>query len=215
MKIKIRFVTFFGLAFLCMYQSVFAAYCGKDDLKRIENVANDISIEYSLREDSSIKGMYDIIISGLTSELYIIEKNSNIIITYDSTDNGTYILEDVVGDEYSFDIIYDRCASTVVKTININAPIYNSLADSPECDNISGDELYVCDERYKRKLNKEIFDEKIKKYYENKKKEEQVKNIEKVIDFFKKNIIYIIGAIILVGILAGVIFFKKKRSSLD
>ncbi len=215
MNIKMRFVVFFCLAFLFMNQCVFAAYCGKDDFERIKNVANDISIEYSLREDSDVKGMYDIIVTGLTSELYIKETSHDIVIAYDGTDNGTYILEGISGDNYTFEIYYERCASTLVRTITLNVPKYNSLSESPLCDGISGEDLDVCDEWYQGDLDEDKFNESIEEYNKNLQKEQIEETFNKVIEFFKGNFIYMISAIAIVAAIIIVIYIKKKRSALD
>ena len=210
-----RFVVFFCLAFLFMNQCVFAAYCNRDDYSRVESLANEISIEYSFRDELETKGIFDIIITGIPADLFIKDEEHNIVVTYDNTDEGTYIIEGVTSDKYTFNVIYEKCDFKIIKTINVSLPKYNSLADSSECDNISGDELKVCDEWYQGDLDEETFYQKIDEYNNNLKKEEQQESYEKIISFFKENIIYMISAILVVVTVIIIVIYRKRRNSLD
>ena len=68
-------------------------------------------------------------------------------------------------------------------------------------------------------LTDETFMDAIKKYNDSQKQEEKEENlhdnIKLILDFIKNNYIYMIGALVIIGVIVSVIIIKRKRAQLD
>lgn len=213
-------IALFCVILLGFSSNVYAeGYCSVEDINRVKNDIKNIKIEYEYRTDTAMKGLFDIIITGVTDDVVIKENSKGWVHTSDSIVNGEIRLEAVSGSDFKFDIYYERCNNMLVDTINVNVPKYNYYSEFDECDGLDIKEVKVCDPWYQEELTDETFMDAIKKYNDSQKQEEKEENlhdnIKLILDFIKNNYIYMIGALVIIGVIVSVIIIKRKRAQLD
>lgn len=219
MKVKYILLTIF--IFLFMTPDAYA-YCGRADMSRIKDIANKISLtaQYAKDENGNDTGKYNVIISNLTDEIYIIEELTKNEYYYDSNNNGTIVINNLENQKYKFNIHYERCDDELIRTIDYTLPKYNHYANDPLCEGISEEELDVCGRLYQEELDDETFYKKIEEYLsktENKEQTEKTSSnlYNKIIEILKKYYIYIIATIVLIVIITSTIVINKKRGALE
>ncbi len=214
-----KIVVFCTLLLAFAPKTLAEGYCSVDDINRVKNDVKNIKIDFEYRTDTALKGLFDIIITGVTDDVVIKEDSKNWIHTSDSIVNGEIRLEGVSGSNFKFDIYYERCNNMLINTINVNVPKYNYYSEYEECNGIDIKEVKVCDPWYQEELTDETFMDAIKKYNDSQKEEEKEENlhdnIKLILDFIKNNYIYMIGALVVIGVVVAVIIIKRKRAQLD
>ena len=218
-KVVVLIITFCAMSLCFMPKTLAEGYCSVDDINRVKNDVKNIKIEYEYRTDTAMKGLFDIIITGATDDVVIKEASKNWVYTSDSIVNGEIRIEAVNGSNFSFDIYYERCSNMLVDTIKVNVPKYNYYSEFDECTGIDSKEVEVCDPWYQGELTDDTFMDAINKYKESQKdkeKDDDIKdNIELILNFLKHNYIYMIGALLIIGVIVTIIIYKKKRAQLD
>lgn len=220
MKIKYLFVAIFS--FLFINPDVYAI-CGKQDMLRIKEIANNVTftVQYDKDEEGKDTGLYNIVIDGLTEELYLIdESNPEREYWYDSTNGGKLLFEDLNDGKYEYTILYKNCDPGEVRTVAMNVLKYNHYANDPLCDGIEETELDVCSRAYQGTLTDEIFKEKVEQY----KKSLSLNSVSKensdnssngIIDNLKRYYIYIIIGLVLITTVTIIMVVNKKRGELE
>lgn len=210
-------IALFCVILLGFSSNVYAQrYCGKDDMERVKNIANNIKITYEYRNDLEYKGLFDVVIEGMSEELVIREKNLNYNLAYGSVKNGIITLEEISGGELKFEIYYEKCSKDPIKVYDLKIPVYNYLSQNDICKGIDTDKVKECSEWYQGDLTEEELKQVVDDY--NNKingDQEQTDNVNKIINFLKENYIYIVSAFIVIGISIFVIVVKQKRAKLD
>ena len=214
---KVKYLLVMILMFLFMTPSVYAT-CGKNDMLRIKDIANEIKItaQYAKDQNGKDTGYYDLMITGLTNELYMVEEITKEEYYYNPDYDGVFYISDLQEGKYRFKVYYDTC-DELVRTIVYKLPKYNHYANNPLCEGIEEDELDVCNRTYQLELTDELFEEKINEYknsfgLNNLEDDKQSNNI---ISFIKKYYIYIGIAILALIIIIISIVVKRRREVLE
>ncbi len=221
MKFNIKHLILTTLLFLTITPKVYAReYCINEDISSVKRDAQKITIDYELDKDPENTGLFNITINGLTEDLSVYEKVTNIYNDWSNINENGKLTFQLPGDSYEFKIYYNTCSDKPIRTIKINLPKYNYYAESSSCENISKEDLEVCDEWYQGDLDDETFNKIISDYnkkLEDQKKQEQQENtiLNKIINFLSNYYLYIIGVIILIVIIAFIIINRKKKYSLE
>lgn len=208
---RARFVVLSLVIYFLSFSVVFADTCDSNDVARLKEIAKNVTVTYEYdRESSSIGvfGNYLVTVNGLTDELYgnfdmgADQKG----VFYTEENQGTDVLSVVNGE--SVLNIYSVNCEELVRKIKIELPYYNDFSAYPECENISGDDLYVCSEFLDEQISYSVFVNEVKKYNDS-----IAKKNEKEESFYKY--VVILGIIILVIVGVVVIFKKIKDNKLD
>ena len=187
-KAKSFFFTLFLL--LINFNSVKADVCDTNDIKRLRELSNNVSINYSIKQDGEYSN-FNLEISGLTKEMYFyfyddIENSYS----YEETNNGTIVFEESSGD-YKIKIASSACG-TILKDINITIPKFNQYSLDDRCKKNKYANLDVCDEWYQFEgINTESEDFDINDYFEPKNKTFTINNFSSL--FQKYYYIFIVS----------------------
>lgn len=212
---KIKYILISILLFLCIIPNVHAK-CGKSDMIRIKDIANAITItaQYAKDEHGKDTGYYNLIIEGLTNELYMIETTMQK--EYHYSENGKLTINDLNGNKYKFKVYYEACDSELIRIIDYKLPKYNHYARDPLCEGLS-EELDVCNRTYQEEITEEMFKQKIEEYTTKQEeiRKEENKIINKIVDFLIEYYFYVIIVIILIVGLTSAMVINKKRGALE
>lgn len=218
---KLKYILTTIILFLFMIPNAKAAYCDENDMKRINEIVEKITIkaQYAKEENGKDNGYYDLVISGLIENLYIKEEMTNQNFTFSNENNGIITLKNLESGKYRFKVYYEICADELIKTINYKLPKYNLYALDPLCEGISKEKLKVCDRAYQEEITRDEFIKEINKYKSTLGNEQQTEDKEdvlsKIIRFMLDYYIYIIASIILIVVITIVIIINKKRGALE
>ena len=115
------------------------AVCDKADINRLKQIANGVEVTYehnvygSLEgEDGLLMSVYDLVITGLTNEIYIVDGDGNKYHHYDADENGVINISTSSGERQIF-IFSETCARTLLSTKTLNLPTFNFNSMSEEC----------------------------------------------------------------------------------
>lgn len=236
---KLKYILIFVLTFLFMVPDV-DAVCGIEDMNRIQKVANNVKFtnQFSKDENGNDTGYFDLIISGLTEEIYLVDEKNGETYYYDFTDNGTIKFNSLSTDNYKFEIYSKECEDYIeslsdeddyedlddevvnepIRTINHKIPKYNRYANNQLCNGITEIELDVCNRLYQGELTDEKFEKIVKDFreeYLNEKPEEETNILNKIMNFLENYYMYIIGGVILIVIAIVAIILNRKRGALE
>lgn len=221
MKFNIKHLILTTILFLTITPKAYArSYCSNADMLNVKRDALKVTIDYELDKDPENVGLFNITINGLTEDLSIHEKVTNMYNDWNDTNETGKLTFQLTGDNYEFKIYYNMCSDKSIRTMQLNLPKYNYYADTPSCENISKEDLEVCDEWYQGDLDDETFNKIISDYNkknEEQKKQEQQENtiLNKIIKFLSNYYLYIIGVIILIVIITFIMINRKKKYSLE
>lgn len=189
---KTKYILISIVSFFSIIPNAYAR-CGREDMKRITDIANNITVtaQYAKDENGHDNGNYNLIINGLTEEIHMVEettgnayyyydpetqekpeeiyqieemvKNINY---YNSTANVQITMNNLNSNKYRFKIYYDTCDSELIRTIVYDLPKYNDYANDPLCEGINEEDLDVCSRKYQDEIDYETFKEKVNEYKE-------------------------------------------------
>lgn len=192
------------------------AYCTYSEKIRLKKLASNVSFSYRSVENIGGTITFQVTVSNLQDELYMIDKSSGR--TYYSN-NQDFIIDGYLPGktiEYEF---YDRsgqCIEGVIFTNYVTFPFYNSYYNSRLCE--QAQEFRLCQKWLKHKMSYRDLADEINKYKETKKeeivKQEEPKepDYEKIVDFWAKYYIYILVGIIAVCI--SIMWYLDKKTDL-
>lgn len=200
--------------------NVYAA-CDKNDINRLKEIAKNVQITYEHNvygdinsvndSNTELTSIYDIMITGLTDELYIVDNGGG---RYNYSD----IKDDVISiktssGEKKFFVFSKNCKNVVLDTRVFNLPKFNFNSLSEECQKEEFKDLDICQDFIQdndSNLSVDEFEEKIEEV----KKEKSL--IYKFWDFVRENLIMTFVCIGIIGILFIILFLKhRKRSVLE
>ena len=113
------------------------------------------------------------------------------------------------------------CAVEVLRTIKLTLPKYNNLAEREVCTEVP--EFYMCQKYVTYDIDPANFSKEIAKYKEKLEQQQNASNTDvednntlpdKAADLISKNKLFIVGAIVLAGIIITVIILRRKKSVL-
>lgn len=207
---KIKYICFSLFLLLIFINITYADTCDSNDIKRLREIANNVTVGYSLNQEAVNNNEYDtfdVEVNGLTEDIYIYFDNYPEHITYNDTDNGSVVFDYFYSGNFKLYIISYYCG-TVLRTIDLNIPIYNTYSLDDRCKEDKYKDLDICDEWHQW----DTFDVDVESYFQ----DDMVLSKDTVMDFFKKYyyIIGIIGVILIIFIIL-IIIKRRKRWSLE
>lgn len=236
---KLKYILIFILTFLFMVPDV-NAVCGIEDTEKIQKVAKNVKFTNQFSKDDNGKdtGYFDLIISGLTEEIYLVDETTGETYYYDSTDNGTIKFNSLSANNYRFEIYSKECEEYIedlseednyedlddefvnepIRTINHKIPKYNHYANNPLCNGITEIELDVCNRLYQGELTNEKFEKIVKDFreeYLNEEPYEETNILNKIVNFLENYYMHIIGGVILIIVAIVAIIINRKRGALE
>lgn len=177
-----------------------ALICDNKTLVRYKNIAGNITTTYDyIEENNDVK--FFITFSNMSSELYMLDENDK---RYSSS--SELILSDLKpGTSYKFRLYANNSdCETVLNTIYINLPYYNSYYKDPICDNL---DYKYCNKWQKNTFTYEEFVKNVEDYRKSLEKEDDIKEKKEsgifdfIVDFYVKNYYYILPTIIVLSII--------------
>lgn len=206
-----------------------AGTCTTEEQKILKIEAENIVFAYELVHDTDertdIEYYYNITINNLGKNLIVEQGNAVYDKSYENANGEINISKSyMIGETVSFKILggpNTKCQNEKIMTELITLPYYNKYSTREECKEYS--EYDICKTNInttnvsEKKFLEEI--EKVKKIEEEKnktspqKKEETI--FQKIINFYKENITFLlpitIGVIVLIGIIIRIIINKNKK----
>lgn len=203
---------------ILFFDSNVYAVCDTADIKRLKEVAANVDVTYEhnvygddIDEDSVWVSIYDIVVSGITEELTVVDGDGNKYYSY-GNDGNVYIKTS--SGERKILIYSTICSGTLLRTITLDLPIFNFNSISDECKKEEFKDLDICAEFLEDK-EEIIQGDEFEKVIEEVKKE-QSSIFYKIKSFVVENIIYVIIGIVIVLIISIVLFLRhRKRSVLE
>jgi hypothetical protein len=224
----------FSLLFLITMPKVYANGCSDDDLRILRAKAKIIEIKYEYLKDYNpnitddeevlfIDNRFDIIIDNLTEEFYIEVFMPNIKkpvkIEYDSSLNvaTTKKISEVLGGrEWGFNIYVTpggSCGGQLIDSRKLKIPYYNRFHNHELCQGI--EDYKLCSLFISNNIFEDEFISKVTKYREQIKKDNGEPIISstwnKVINWAKINLIYLVSAIVVIITVICIIFRNRFR----
>lgn len=192
------------------------AACSYNERVRLQNLVHHVDFNYQYNE-TQYALTFDITVANLTNEIYMIDRSTGK--RYDSNNQDFVISGYTPGQTIYFDF-YAKNSECFTKSIFINhvvLPSYNGYYKDPLC---KGKEyLKVCQKWLKHNMSyKEFrtsvlnFKDPVQEEKEAKKEEKEEIDWETVIAFWADYYLYILLAIIIIGIL--VMYFYDKKSDI-
>lgn len=219
------------ILFIFNINYVKADVCDKEDIERLKQVANSISVSYDFpydlnsidlaendveenidtyggegNNDSFIYGFYHLYVYGLTDEVYVNVEEDDAIVRYENVrENGDAYTVVSSGDK-KIEIISVKC-NIVLRVVNLELPFFNIYSQYEECDGL---DIEVCDAWYDGNDSYDTFKNGINNYYDG------LKNKDDNKFDISKYYVYIFGGSVIL-ILFIILFFaiRRKRSVLE
>ena len=216
---KKYFMTTLFMLFI-MIDNVYAS-CSLNEKNRLQALASQVKVTYAYNDNAyddygeKIKESFNITVTGLTEEIYVLEETTttyflynkdNNIITKDGFSSGSKIIK-----------VYSNNECTeVLRKIYVSLPRYNNYADDPLCEGIDTSKFALCDKWYQFDIDYSTFVKRINEYKkqlseEKPKEPTKQEELNLVLKFFQKYIVYVISGLIL--LIIGIIFLVRKKRS--
>lgn len=193
--------------------------CDYSVLSNLKKFAGNItySYDYYIKENQAY---FNITVSNITSEMYIVNKKDNKKYEYKQTNNGELVINDVTDTEKMTLEIYSNnseCPNEMLAAIYINLPVFNKFSVDPLCE--ENKEYKLCKRFLKTSVSYDIFVKQINKYIEDKNKpqeeEKEIKQTKEKADMFDLLIRFLPLIIIVMVIAAIYIINQRKKNSFD
>ena len=213
-----RYLFLIFILSIMFINNINAEVCNADEIKRLKEIANNVTVTYDYdeeRDENGIYGYYLVTVSGLTEEIYGQTSLDNEIFRFHySSENGGVDSYNLFSDIREINIYSSKCDDKKLRTLKLDYPYYNIYHTYSECENISGDDLYVCGKFTDKKISYSTFMNEINKYNKSDKKKND--SDEFLVNFIKKYFyIVIVGVIVLILFIIRLIRFWKNKHVLD
>ena len=211
MRGKIKFLFIIIFSFFINLSTIKAETCSPEKLNELKQKAENIEVTTEFVYDDVDLGIYNnyhITIAGLTDDLYIYTDDYGKVYNINDMING--IIIDIINTGVkSLNIYSSHCdENQIISTINLNLLEYNKYATYEECENISGEQLDVCDKFYEGDLTYSVFQRKVEKYKNSKK--------NTIIPETNNLTIYgIVAGIVLIITIIVILIIRYKKNKLD
>lgn len=215
-----RIIFLFFVVLILFFDSNVYAICDTTHISRLKGIASNVQFTYEHNvygslddEDGILSSVYNIIVTGLTEEIYVMDDSGNNYYYSDLNQDGVLNINTSSG-KRNFYIFSKTCARTLLYTKVLDLPTFNFNSLSDECQKEEFKELDICVEFLddeEENISSEEFEQVI----------EQVNNerrgvLSKVVNFVKNNLLYVgigLGVIVLISVLLLVRY--RKRSVLE
>lgn len=214
-KILLLFITLF----FSFNLSVDAALCDKEYIDNLKELAEQVEVSYeyldyseeilSGSDGSYSTNRYIINVGLMTDELYVNYNDDKYV--YDKSNGGSVTIG-VNSGNVEFSIHSSKCGEYKLRNVTLDLPRFNTYYYKKECRGLE-EKVDVCDKWYQGTINDNLFEIKINDYLN--KKIENVGSFDKIIIFFKENILLILGGLILCCLSLFGVFSYRKRSVLE
>lgn len=206
------------LIILVMFMGInVSAKCSYKEIAKLKSVVANINTTYDAKIQNS-SAYFDVTISNLTNEIYFIDNNSQISYYPNSYINGEIKINDYNyrSVKYKFYSAKAECYGEYLGSQYVTFPIYNIYYDNFICDGIQ--DFYACNKWVDHVYN---YDD-VMKLINDYKKEQNMKEknveyrksiIDRIIEFYTNNYIYVLGFIVVVG--GAIVLIFKNRSKVD
>lgn len=209
------------LSFLCL-NKVYAE-CSQQEIDEFKKIEDQYTVTYEYDENSK---MYTVKLNRPNDKYEYLMPSS--IGGIETKDNYNYIITNVIGGEYTFQVIKetDPTCAYVFKNITVNMQKYNKYSESDLCK--GNEEFYLCQEKYDQDIDQETFESRIEIYEQTKQENSEtttdtIETKEKkkyaikekylnVINYVEDNLIIITGAVItiIIAIIFAIHMIKKR-----
>lgn len=182
----------------------------------------------------AVEYFFDIKIYNVNSDLMVKIKSENdyadgVEVTYKNIQkDGAIHVRKRVGNKLT-NVVFEvygssstgGCAVEVLRTIRLTLPKYNNLAEREVCTEVP--EFYMCQKYITYNVDPANFSKEITKYKEKLEEQQNASNAnvednntlpDKAADLISKNKLFIVGTIVLVGVIVTIIILKRKKSVL-
>ncbi|MDO5568553.1 MAG: hypothetical protein Q4G04_00370 [bacterium] len=225
MKNKINYILLTTILFFITIP-VKANYCTTEEKTRLNNLANQVTITYEhapLYEeeiDETDNGNFNVIVSGLTPDVYV-ETNTSpfAIFRYTDKNQGTVTQSNFQGGSYTFKVISDSNCIYEIKTLALSIPKYNYYSEDVRCEGIDTTKFTLCDPWYQFTISEEQFSTRLAEYQNSSNSSNQGAALvieeagNSILDFILNYYVYIIGIVIIaIGI---IVYFKNNKKESD
>lgn len=218
---RVKILLLFVIGFFMFTSDVSAAICDKEHVNQLKELAKQVEISYEYLDYSDemhnsgdgeyIINSYLITINLISDELYVIHENREY---YYNQDNGGIVSFSVNSGRVDLSVNSYTCAGYQLRSETINLPKFNTYSYRGECKELEEYDLDVCDPWYQGTITDDRFNKIVQEYLTpDEVAEENV--FDKILSFFKDNYLFIIGGVVIVGILIVGIIFYRKRSVLE
>ncbi len=225
---KNKSIYFLLMILVILFPSKIKAAC---DLERLKEEANKVEIIYDIDMDAYNKtgkyNSYTIKVNNLTDDIYVYDWDTKNKFWSSSSQNidNTLKTDYKVGTKQF--VVYSQYCKDKLRTISVTIPKFNEYSKDKLCENMDTEKLPVCGKWYDtRGITRSDFENIVAKYNKqnditddpnsnntNKSKEN---TLNRMLDFIKSNILYIVIGIVIIAILIIVhIILKRKRERLD
>lgn len=215
-----RIIFLFFIVLILFFNSNVYAICDTTHINRLKGIASNVQFTYEHNvygslddEDAILSSVYNIIVTGLTEEIYVMDDSGNNYYYSDLNQDGTLYITTSSG-KRNFYIFSKTCARTLLYTKTLDLPTFNFNSLSDECQKEEFKELDICVEFLddeKEIISGEEFEQVIEEV-----KNERRSMLEKIVNFIKGNVLYVgIGLFIIVLISVLLLVRYRKRSVLE
>jgi len=131
-------------------------------------------------------------------------------------ENGEVRIKLTTG-EWTYNLYSSVCEDNIDK-IKVKLPIFNIYSLDPLCEGIDGNKFKLCGKYYESTISRDIFEKRVKEYRNthfieiNNDSENDISLISKIINFIKKEKLYLLIGITLLLIIATIIKIIKVRN---
>lgn len=205
MKKMYLFITFL-LCYICFMDNAYAS-CLREDIDRVKELAKNITVDYEFSGDKSLGDIMQTYslsfdFAGLDDEVYLTEVNHRVGDYFNSQD--IYLVE---FGKYTFDVYYNGCEGTKIRTIDFELKKFNTYSAREECEGLQN-AVDICGEWYQGSITDEYFDSYMKKNHSKKFKFD--------INFIVEYKWYVIAGFGIIAILGIIVMIRGiKRNRLD
>ena len=192
--------------------------CDYTLLSKLKKYTSNVSIIYDYKIENN-EAYFNVTISNLVPEIYVLDEVSGTRYYYDSTNNGELVISNIKDvKKIKIKILSNNseCNDELLLTHYVTLPVYNKYSTDPLCDGL--EDYKLCYTFLDTDISYDEFKQKIEEYKKEKpaEKEEEKKKIteksnwDKFLDFMVKYGIYIVAVI---AILITILSIRRSRKN--
>lgn len=197
----------FILLLLLPFTSV-KAECSSTEVSKLRKIANNVNVSYVFYE--SRNATYDVTISNLTTEIYLMEALTNKKYSYNSKNKDVVISNVKAGTVLKLEIYATKknCYDDKLTSKTVVLPTYNLYYKDPLCEQAKDHPL--CQRFTKTGITEDEFRKIINDYLKPDEQEQEVPTnnlwLDLLLDYY-----WVLLSIIIVGGTTGIIVYRNKN----
>lgn len=207
---RLIFSCIFLICYFFPFVSAEAEICDDNHVANLKKIASDVEVSYEYLQNDNIVNIYNVAFTGVIEDFIIFGDEKQY--SYSDFSDGILSIQKRSG-TYQFKFYSDTCPNILLTTKTVELPKFNTYSLTSECKQLKDYDLDVCDEWYQSEITDEVFYSMIDKYINNDEDKDSLVNM--IVKFFQKNYLYLIGGIVLVGVMTIGIIVHRKRSVLE